>query len=200
MSALEAERGQAGRTLHDNLGQQLTALMIGLKELERPLQGQAAAATLRSLQAIAEDLGRDLHALALTLRSAALEELGLARSLTAFMEDKFRAAKIAVEFDHADLGDSRLPAAVEHTLYYVLCEALLNVARHAAAARVTVFLRRRGRRVTAVVEDDGRGFGATKPARGGLAVLRGRVALMGGDVTLETAPGKGTTVIVRLPL
>src|SRR5690349_7136943 len=70
VSALEAERGRAGRMLHDNLGQQLTALMIGLKELERPLQGQAAAATLRSLRAMAEDLGRDLHVLALTLRSA----------------------------------------------------------------------------------------------------------------------------------
>ena len=110
-----------------------------------------------------------------------------------------------VEFDlHMTLGELRLPAAVETTLYRVLQEALTNIVRHAAAGHVSVMLQLGDREVTMLVEDDGRGFPRADaphpPDRLGLLGIRERLSLVGGSLEIESAPGKGTALYARIPL
>jgi signal transduction histidine kinase len=100
----------------------------------------------------------------------------------------------------ARLGDERLPAEVETTLYRIVQEALTNVAKHAGATRVSILLTRRTGGVAAVVEDDGRGFEPGETNGLGLVGMRERVALAGGRLRLETAPGSGTTLVAEVPL
>jgi signal transduction histidine kinase len=99
------------------------------------------------------------------------------------------------------LGE-RLPAAIETTLYRAVQEGLTNVARHAGARRVSVLLVRRDASVTAVVEDDGHGFaldGVAAADSMGLDAMRERVGLVDGRVSVESAPGAGTTLVVEVP-
>jgi signal transduction histidine kinase len=207
--AQETERGRISRELHDRLGQDLTALKLGLENLRR--QGpfpQAAAENVGRLEKMAEGLMRDIHRLAWELRPPVLDDLGLDRALQRYADEWSQNAGVPVDF-HAggDLGTHRLPQEFETTLYRVAQEALTNVARHAKAKRVSVLLERRSGFVSLIVEDDGRGFDATgamgapaNPGRLGLLGMEERVRLAGGTLTLESAPGAGATVFVRLPL
>jgi two-component system CheB/CheR fusion protein len=207
VNAQEDERERISRELHDDIGQHVTAILLGLKEVEEPLQAQPdTAATLGRLRETAERIGRDIHEVAVELRPTSLSDLGLVRCLVNFLEDRIVRAKIAVDFDYEEFGRHRLPPHLETTLYRVLCEALHNVARHSGATRVAVILRRQAGRVVAIVEDNGQGFDVaaeeTKVSRPhlGLIGMRERVALVDGDISIESQPGAGTTVIVRLPL
>jgi signal transduction histidine kinase len=168
--------------------------------------GANAKVTLESLQAIAQSIGHEIHQVALELRPTSLDDHGLVQSLTTLLEDWAVRAKVAVEFDHATLGTARLPAHVETTLYRVVSEALRNVVKHARATRVSVILQKQADTVIAIIEDDGAGCAAAsleRPKRNrpyGLLSMKERVALHDGELTLESQAGRGTTVIVRLPL
>ncbi|HEX2860269.1 MAG TPA: PAS domain-containing protein, partial [Lacunisphaera sp.] len=157
--AQEVERERISRELHDDVGQHVSALLLGLKEIATPLKGHAEAEqTLQSLWEIAERIGQDIHEVAVELRPTSLSDLGLVRCLANRLEQRMVRAKIAVDFDYEEFGSGRLPEHLETTLYRVLCEALLNVLRHAKATRVAVILRRQPGRVVGIVEDDGVGF------------------------------------------
>ncbi len=204
--AQELERARIARELHDRVGQNLTALLLGLKALERELPaGAPQIPAIHSLLAITEKAGSELHDIALRLRPAALDDLGLVRALATFLDDWATRAGIEIGFDHARLGASRLPHHLETILYRVLCEAIWNVAKHARARTVSVILQRMPAQVTGIVEDDGIGFDTTAPASSvrleglGLAAMRDCVALVDGTLMIESAPGRGTTLIVRLP-
>lgn len=206
LNAQEAERERISRELHDEIGQHVTALLLGLKSLEAPLAPQAEArAILTSLQETAERIGGEIHQVAVELRPTSLRDLGLVRCLANFIEDRLVFAKIAVDFDSEEFGAQRLPEPLEIALYRVICEALQNVFRHASATRVAVILRRQGDRIVAIVEDNGIGFDVSSEMAKvprlplGLIGMRERVALVGGEITIESNPGAGTTVIVRLP-
>jgi len=207
--AQETERGRISRELHDRLGQDLTALKLGLENLRR--QGPFAAAVgehLSKLEKLAEGLMRDIHRLAWELRPPVLDDLGLDRALRRYSDEWSQNAGVPVDFHTGgDLGTHRLPQEFETTLYRVAQEALTNVARHAQAKRVSVLLERRAGSVSLIVEDDGRGFDAqgvmgapAGPGRLGLLGMEERVKLAGGTLTLESAPGGGATVFARLPL
>jgi len=100
-----------------------------------------------------------------------------------------------------ELGDERLPADVETTMYRIVQESLTNIAKHAAASRVSVFVTRAHDAAVVVVEDDGAGFDAASPTDGlGVSGMRERVALAGGKLRVETGHGKGTTVAAEIPL
>lgn len=207
VTAQEAERERISRELHDEIGQHVTALLLGLKEIQAPVQGHApAAARLQAMQEITERIGQQIHDVAVELRPTSLRDLGLVRCLANFIEERMVRANIAADFDYEELGTGRLPEPVETALFRILCEALHNVFRHAQATRVAVILRRRPGRVVAIVEDNGTGFDlameekAPRRAHLGIVGMRERVALLGGELALESRPGEGTTVIVRLPL
>jgi len=206
--AQETERGRLSRELHDRLGQDLTALKLGLANLRRlgPF-AQAVGDQLSKLENLAEGLMRDIHRLAWELRPAVLDDLGLDQALQRVTLEWSNNTGVPVELHIGEnLQTSRLPPEFETTLYRVAQEALTNIARHAQAKRVSVLLERRPGGVSLIVEDDGQGFNApgegtlVNPGRLGLLGMQERVQLAGGTLTIESAPGAGVTLFARLPL
>jgi len=216
LAAQEAERQRIARELHDEAGSSLTSLMVGLRVIEgRAEEAEAVRAQAAALKALAGELLTSLHDLSVELRPSALDRLGLVTALEQFVRDYGRQHNLVADFQAAGLDGVRLPSEIETTLYRIVQEALTNVARHAAATHVGVILEQRERSVVAVVEDNGQGFdvaGATAcPERSeetthgggqrlGLFGMQERAALVGGRLTLESAPGQGTTVFVEVPL
>lgn len=212
VTAEEAERRRLSRELHDQTGQQLTALILELRALEGELRARPSARErLQRLRELADRIGQDIHHLAFELRPTSLDDLGLRRALENYVADWAARSGIEADYHASGLEADRLPAEVETALYRIIQEALTNVVRHAGSPRVSVILERREGMVRAIVEDAGRGFDADAVAlrgpggpeevpRLGLSGMRERAALLGGDVTIESAPDQGTTVFVRIPL
>jgi PAS domain S-box-containing protein len=206
-NAQEDERRRIARDLHDQMGQLLAALSLGLKALEdASLDSASARMIMVRLRELADMIGHDVHDLALELRPTALDDLGLQTALANYAEVWSKRSGIEIDFQTTGLDTGRLPDAAETALYRVVLEALTNVLRHAGARRVSVVLQRYPGQAVAVVEDDGVGFDAesvTAPVRDGgrlgLLGMRERVGLVGGTLTVESATGQGTTVIARVP-
>ncbi|MEZ4448104.1 MAG: PAS domain S-box protein [Nannocystaceae bacterium] len=201
----EDERRRIARELHDQLGQEITALILGLRRLGlAAAEGEPILEEIDGLQAIAHQLGHDAHTLALRLRPTALDDLGLCAALEHHVEQWGQAARIEVDFQtHGLEGQPRLPPAIETTIYRVVQESLTNVMRHAEARSVAVVVERRSDHVLTIVEDDGKGFdpeAAAQSRRLGLLGVRERAAQAGGTVHVESSPAAGTTVFLRLPL
>ncbi len=197
----EIERRRLARELHDETGQALTSILLGLRaveEAESAEQGRAAGAQLREL--IVETL-QDVRRLAVQLRPKALDDFGLVAALEALVETFSEATGIGVDLE-AQLGDERLPTEVETTLYRIVQEALTNIVKHAQASKVSVLLVRRPGSVTAVIEDDGDGFRVddVRDDAAGLIGMRERLALHDGRLTVESSPESGTTLAIEMPL
>jgi signal transduction histidine kinase len=194
----ETERRRLARELHDETGQALTSVLLGLKAAESADDPVAAMAGLREL--VVETL-QDVRRLAVELRPKALDDFGLVPAIERLVETFSASTGIEVDFA-SKLGEERLPSEVETTLYRIVQEGLTNIAKHAAAQRVSVLVVRRGMVASAVVEDDGLGFDAADEAAGGigLAGMRERVALLDGKLTVETSHGAGTSLIAEVPL
>ena len=206
--AQEEERQRIARELHDQMGQHLTALSLGLKSLKDGMPDPSPARPrLHQLQEITDLIGKEVHDLALKLRPTALDDLGLHTTLVNYLEEWSEGSGVEADFHSAGLDAGRLPPPVETALYRVVQEALTNVLKHAQARRVSLILRRSPNQVVAIVEDDGRGFdveavmsAAGAEGRLGLLGMRERLTLAGGSLTVESTPGKGTTVFARMPL
>jgi signal transduction histidine kinase len=197
----EIERRRLARELHDETGQALTSILLGLRaveEAESAEQGRAAGAQLREL--IVETL-QDVRRLAVQLRPKALDDFGLVAALEALVETFSEATGIGVDLE-AQLGDERLPTEVETTLYRIVQEALTNIVKHAQASKVSVLLVRRPGSVTAVIEDDGDGFRVddVRDDAAGLIGMRERLALHDGRLTVESSPESGTMLAIEMPL
>jgi len=206
-TAQEAERRRLSRELHDQVGQQLTCLTLGLKALrDRDHRPAADRALLERLQKTAEEVGRELHDLALRLRPTVLDDLGLHPALQSAVEEWSRRTGVEADFHSAGLAGRRLPGEVETALYRVVLEALHNTQKHARARHASVILDRRDNHAMVIVEDDGIGFDAAAllnrlpPGRLGLLGMRERLALVGGSLEVESTPAVGTTVFARIPL
>jgi signal transduction histidine kinase len=215
IGAQEAERLRLARELHDDAAQALTSLLVRLRLLERaqaPHEAQQRVQELRELTASALE---DVRRVALDLRPTILDDLGLVSALD-WRVDEFN-KETSTRGDLQVVGlEGRLPRELELALYRVGQEALSNVRRHARAAHVQVRLARGEGEVSLVVHDDGCGFNPHHPElnaagapvrnngtpdRGiGLLGMRERVAALGGELTIESAPGQGTTIRARLPV
>lgn len=201
VEAQELERKRLARELHDETGQALTSILLGLRTLEQSIDsedGRQAAAEVREI--VVTTLQR-VRRLAVELRPAALDDFGLVPALERLV-DTYR-AQSSLEIDlEVRLRDGRLPAEIETTLYRIVQEALTNVAKHARADRVSILLRERDGAVAVVIEDDGVGFDAGSASSGGLGLagMQERVSLVGGRFRVETAPGRGTTLAAEVPL
>jgi PAS domain S-box-containing protein len=205
-TAQEDERRRIARELHDQMGQHLTALGLGLKVVKDETPNPSPARDrLQSLQTLTSLIGREIHHLALELRPTALDDLGLGAALANYVEGWSERAGIEADFHATGLEGDRLPAEIETALYRVVQEALTNVLKHAEARRVSVILLRTAGQISAVVEDDGRGFdldgGSNFPGnRLGMLGMRERCEQVGGSLTVESTPGRGTTIISRVPV
>jgi signal transduction histidine kinase len=155
-----------------------------------------------SIETIAQRLDRDVDHLVWELRPTALDDLGLRAALANYIQDWSARVGIAAKLHTSGLLDERLPADTETALYRIAQEALTNVAKHARAANVDVILERRADTVLLIIEDDGVGFdpaGAGGGDRGvGLLGMQERAGLVGAMLEIESAAGKGTTVLVRM--
>ncbi len=207
VTAQEEERRRISRELHDRMGQQLAALMMGLKTLGVESYGRRSALdTLRQLEGMTDELSREVHTLAWGLRPPALDDLGLEAALYNYVEEWAERTRVPVDFHSAGFEGGRLPLTHETAVYRIAQEALTNVAKHSRADRVSFILERRGDHVFAVIEDNGEGFdveAATQPAgrgrRLGLLGMHERAALLGGAINVESEPGVGATLFVRIP-
>jgi signal transduction histidine kinase len=203
--AQESERRRISRELHDKVGQDLAALILGLKEMRKSAKRGATSDALGRLERIAEVVGQDVHNLAADLRPSALDDFGVARALGNYVEDWASRAGVSVDFHASGLDGVRFPTEVETTAYRVVQEALANVAKHARARHVSVLLEHQDGDLIAIVEDDGAGFEFDGQMKGhnrglGLGVIKERAGLVDGTVEIETAAGQGTTVFLRIPL
>ena len=193
----EVERRRLARELHDETGQALTSILLGLRALEEA-NNDVEVDNLREL--VVATL-QDVRRLAVQLRPKALDDFGLVPALERLVQTFSESSGIGVELE-AQIGEERLPSDVETTVYRIVQEALTNVVKHAEATRVSILLVRRDATVTAVVEDDGRGFSPEAAGEDslGLEGMRERVELHEGRMTVETAPGSGTTLRAEVPL
>jgi PAS domain S-box-containing protein len=208
VSAQEEERRRISRELHDQMGQQLTAVMMGLKTLNTASYGrQPAIDILQQLQELTNQLACEVHSLAWGLRPPALDDLGLETALYNYAEEWAERSRVVVDFHSSGFETERLPWTHETAIYRISQEALTNVFKHSMADRVSFILERRGDHVLAVVEDNGKGFDiqalqekSTEERNLGLLGMRERASLLGGTLAIESAPGVGTSVFVRIPL
>ncbi len=199
VDAQELERKRLARELHDETGQALTSILLGLKELEG-IVGSGAREQVANVRELVVSTLQDVRRLAVELRPAALDDFGLEPALQRLVDIHRQARDVEVDLE-VRLGESRLPADVETTMYRIVQEALTNIAKHAQATRVSVLVTRKEGAAVVVVEDDGVGFDASGPTDGlGLSGMRERVALVGGRFRVETSPGSGTTIAVEVPL
>ena len=209
--AQEDEQRRIARELHDQVGQTLTGLSLGLKSLEEGLSRGAGAEEIREqvrwLQSLVSEIGRDIHRAASALRPSALDDLGLVNALSALGAEWNARYGLCVDVQGLGLSE-RLPRDVETAVFRAAQEALTNVLKHARARHVSLVLERRGDRLSVVIEDDGCGFEPEecsepmegKPRRLGLSSIRERLSLVGGTLRIESAPGSGTTLFINVPL
>jgi two-component system CheB/CheR fusion protein len=202
----EDERRRIARDIHDQLGQQMTALRLNLGALE---QGCGQDAELRrkldQTKAIAERLDADVDFLAWELRPAALDDIGLSEVLGNYVREWSRYAGIEAQFHTTGMDKGRLAPETETNLYRITQEALNNTMKYAHATRADVLLERRDNQVVLIIEDDGVGFNL-KELEGdvqkgmGLIGMRERAQLVGGSLEIESKPGEGTTIFARVPV
>jgi signal transduction histidine kinase len=195
----EQERRRLSRELHDETGQALTSILLGLKSIEDAQGTERFPAALADLRELAVATLQDVRRLAVELRPKALDDFGLVAALerltTTFSEQTGIAAHL-----ESQLPDARLPSEIETVLYRVGQEALTNVLKHARAQNVSVLLHARPGRVAVVIEDDGRGIQESDGSGDGIGLvgMQERVALVGGRLELESS-GNGTTLVVEVP-
>jgi signal transduction histidine kinase len=195
----ELERRRLARELHDETGQALTSILLGLRALEEAKNDDLGAAVGKLREQVVQTL-QDVRRLAVELRPTALDDFGLAAALERLSSSFAEQTGIAVELE-SGLSDERLPSDVETALYRIVQEALTNVVKHAQAEHVSIVLRRNEGAVTAVIEDDGGGLPRDGGEGGlGLVGMRERVALVSGQLEIESAEGTGTTLVVEVPV
>ena len=200
IEAQESERRRLALELHDETGQALTSILLGLKGIRSsrsPEDAERAEADVRTL--VVQAL-QDVRALAVELRPAALDDFGLVPALERLAETFSERSGIETLVE-ANL-DQRLPPEIETTLYRVVQEALTNIVKHAGAQHVSIVISGRDRSVAATVDDDGRGFDADAVRADALGLLgmRERLALVGGSLAVESSAESGTTIAAQVPL
>jgi signal transduction histidine kinase len=206
LRAMEEERSHWARELHDETLQGLGALRVLLSSARRSEDPEALDKALQqAIDQVTAEV-QSLRALITDLRPAALDEIGLQPALEGLLEQ--RRAQTSLEITsrielHYEAGEApeRLARDIETAVYRLVQEALTNVAKHARAKRVNIAVVEDERRVNVSVEDDGIGFDLKGDSSGfGLTGMRERIALAGGELTIESEPGRGTSVSAWLPV
>jgi PAS domain S-box-containing protein len=202
-SAQEEERRRIARELHDEAGQLLTSLLVGLRTLEDSRNIADAKAQGHRLREITAQAIDEVGRLARGLHPAILDDHGLGVALSRYVMEYTKTHHIAVDLTLGELESCNLGPAVQIRLYRILQEALTNVARHAGAKAVSIVFARSATGLQVAVTDDGRGFDTKAVAissdRLGIPGMRERAAMLGGTVTF-TSKSTGTRILVQIPL
>ena len=190
VAAQELERQRLARELHDETGQALTSILLGLKQLE----GKEAPEAVAELRELVVATLQDVRRLAVELRPKVLDDFGLVPALERLTQGFGEQTGIVVHLEAGTIGE-RLPLEVETAIYRIVQEALTNVVKHARAQQVSVLVTRVDGRIRAVIEDDGSGFDPTERRDGGIGLvgMRERIELLDGTLTVESTATSGTT-------
>jgi signal transduction histidine kinase len=208
VGAQEAERQRIARELHDATGQSLTAIALGLRGVETVLDGDppGLVAQIRELQSFSTSALGELRQIIADLRPSQLDDLGLVAALQWYVQEFEKRRTIPTHF-MVEGQRTRLPAEYEIVLFRIVQEALTNVAKHARAGQAEVKLEFFSAQVEVMVRDNGRGFDPKlifyhkRPHAGwGLLGIQERALLLGGQFNLDSQPGQGTSIRVKVPL
>lgn len=205
IAAQEAERARVARDLHDDVGQALTSVLLGLRllegELSVPLLTAEVGQRIADLRELVGDALRRSRNLAFELRPTVLDDLGLVPALERVVADLRNRTGLQVDMEISLPHGRRLPAPIETVSYRVVQEALTNVVRHADATSVEVVLEMEAAMLRVAVEDDGRGFAVVEQrSQLGLVGIQERAELVDGSVEIISAPGAGTRIELEVPL
>jgi two-component system nitrate/nitrite sensor histidine kinase NarX len=206
--AASRERERIAREMHDSLAQTLAYLRLKMRAVERllrPEEGREALEALGEMRKMTEEAYEDVRQAIFGLRTIVSRTLGLIPTLTEYLHEFSEQSKIAVGLRMAEETAPRFSPAVEIQVIRIIQEALANVRKHAAAKRAWVSFEVEDGQVKVTIEDNGRGFDSEqvlnqKGLRFGIQTMRERAEGVGGSLEIDTAPGKGTQVIARLPL
>lgn len=203
--AQEDERKRIARELHDETGQTLTSLMMGLKSVAERCPTAAQECRLEEMRAVVKNTLGEIHRLAVELRPSILDDMGLVPALEKYVADYRERHGLDVDIHVGWICGSRVSREIEVTVYRIVQEALTNIVKYAAAENVSVIVTCDERGLEVIVDDDGVGFDAAEAWGGaisnklGLYGMRERVSLAGGTLTIESTPGHGTTIFIRIP-
>ena len=208
VTAQEDERRRISRELHDQMGQHLAAIVLLVNSLKDfPQLETSTNSRFEQLEEVAHQISREVDTLAWELRPTVLDDLGLQAALGNHLEKWSKRSGVPVDFHSTGLADRRLPPQMETAIYRLAQEALTNIIKHAQATHVGFILERRDNQVSVIIEDDGCGFDVeallATPAgerRMGVLGMQERTTLVGGRLNIESTPGAGTTIFVRIPL
>jgi len=197
VQAQENERRAISRELHDEVGQSLSAVLVGLGNLAAMLPPDARE-QVGSLRSLAENSVKVVRNMALLLRPSMLDDLGLVPALEWQAREVQRHSSLRVKVTAENVSDE-LPEEHKTCVYRIVQEALHNCTRHAEAQAVEVTVRQEPDRLLLKVQDDGKGFLAERQKGMGLVGIQERVAHLHGEFRVESAPGRGTQLLVELP-
>ncbi len=206
-NAQEEERKRIARELHDETSQVLTSLLISLAVLEESVTTQEAKDRIADTRMLAHRTLRAIRNLSTDLRPSALDDLGLIPALRWYIKEYQQKFALDVNFQTSGFKE-RLPTTLETALYRIVQEALTNIAKHAHAHKVAVTLNEEQDAIYVTIIDDGHGFDAEQlqkpPGPGqergwGLVGMRERASLLDGTLSIESKPGRGTSIQARIP-
>ncbi len=202
--AQEEERRRVARELHDEVGQSLTALIMGLGSAEEmiPAGADHVKGHLEQIRTVTARTLQEIRRLMVDLRPALLDDLGLIPAIRSYAEAHLTRAGVEPHIEVAGVS-RRLPSLVETAFFRIVQEAITNIVKHAEAGRATIRVRFNGSSIVATIEDDGRGFDPTGPRLGeralGMLGMEERVTLLGGVLRIDSQRGRGTRITLEIP-
>jgi PAS domain S-box-containing protein len=204
LEAQEAERARIARELHDDISQRLALLSVGFEQFQRSSPDSASALhpSIEALHRQTLEIAADVQALSHELHSSKLQVLGVVPAMRGFCSEISDRQKVEVDFTHENVPKT-VPPDVALCLFRVLQEALRNAVRHSSARRFSVNLLGTPKVLGLTVRDDGRGFdpqAALQDGGLGLTSMRERLKLVAGELSVESRPASGTTIVARVPL
>jgi signal transduction histidine kinase len=202
LSAQETERRRISRELHDEVGQVLSAIALGLGSARSALKDDNREEVFRQLQTLLEMIERNIGVvrnIALLLRPTMLDDLGLVPALKWLAREVSRSSSTDVDFV-PDAFLDELPEEHRTCIFRVVQEAVRNAARHSGARLIRIYLRQEASAIRASVQDDGRGFDPAQEKGLGMIGMQERVTHLGGRLQVDSEPGSGTIVSFELPV
>lgn len=205
---MEEEKRKISRDLHDETGQVVVALGASLNIIERELNAGRVKSAIKLIsenRKIIQEIASRMKSMAFTLRPPGLDILGLAAVLREYFSQSTKSSSVKIEF-RENLADTKLGEDLEITLYRIIQEAVYNTLKHSKAKKAEIDLMVGARGLQVVIKDDGEGFNVEEYAKQrdiakiGLRGIKERVGILNGTFFIESAPGKGTSLKITLPL
>ena len=206
ISAQEEERKRIARELHDETSQALTSLMVGLRFVSDSTNSHDIRAKTKELRVLTSQTLNEVHRIATELRPSLLDDLGLVDAIQKYTDEYSSKFSIKIDFHVSGIDKLHLSSEIEVSVFRIIQEALTNTAKYAEAKNVSVVLNCRDSSLIVVIEDDGKGFNTNfvsdprNTVKLGIFGMHERASLIGGNLTIESKPGDGSTVFLEVPL